>query len=249
MGDRSRPGRAWLLPQVRPGPSSKGSFPSVSLAHVPDTRQILWIGCADSRVPESVLTGARPGDIFVHRNIAKYAATFLSRHVTDSSPRHSQFHPDDDSALAVLSYAVGVVGVEHGASLAVPGRIYSPPRVVVLAGHTQCGGAAACYQAMSAPTTNGEKATPLTRWLAPLTSLVASLDLSATTPDAALDLIVQENIKRQVEHICAAEPVRQAWAAGKHVSVHGWVYDVASGRIKDLGVTRGPPDAGPHAQL
>ena len=112
---------------------------------------------------------------------------------------------------------------------------------MVLAGHTQCGGAAACYDAVrSATATDTAAPTPLSRWLTPLTSLIASLDLATTPPDAALDIIVQENVKRQVEHICAAEPVQQAWAAGKDISVHGWVYDVASGRIKDLGVSRGP---------
>lgn len=59
--------------------------------------QVLWIGCADSRVPESVITASAPGEIFTHRNIA------------------NQFPANDMSAESVLEYAVGWLGVSHGA--------------------------------------------------------------------------------------------------------------------------------------
>ena len=49
--------------------------------------KVLWIGCADSRVPAEIVTGARPGELFVHRNIANL------------------FVPHDDNTMSVLEYA------------------------------------------------------------------------------------------------------------------------------------------------
>ncbi|WVQ79929.1 hypothetical protein IAT38_002030 [Cryptococcus sp. DSM 104549] len=55
----------------------------------------LWIGCADSRVPEVTVMARKPGEVFVQRNVA------------------NQFKPEDDSSQALLNYAIMNVGVTH----------------------------------------------------------------------------------------------------------------------------------------
>ena len=174
------------------------------------TPKVLWIGCADSRVPESTVLGCKPGEVFVHRNIA------------------NQFHPEDDSALAVLTYAVENLGVEH----------------IVIAGHTQCGGAAACHAAAQNLNGTAPAATPLARWLNPLTQLAASLasqQSDSHDTSAELSTLVEANVCKQVENVVDTDVIQRAWASGKQVYVHGWVYVIETGTIKDLKVTVNPP--------
>ncbi|KZT73164.1 carbonic anhydrase [Daedalea quercina L-15889] len=164
--------------------------------------KVLWIGCADSRVPESVLTVSKPGDIFVHRNIA------------------NRFPPEDDNALAVLTYAVHHLGVSH----------------VVVAGHTQCGGAAACYAAANASPPPGPPSTPLERWLAPLIAIAKEKGCNPVE-------LVEANVRAAVATIAASEIMKSAWAQGKDVQVHGWVYEIENGCLKDLRITVGKEGA------
>ncbi|KAI0036323.1 carbonic anhydrase [Vararia minispora EC-137] len=167
--------------------------------------KFLWIGCSDSRVPESVVTASKPGDIFAHRNIA------------------NQVLPDDDNVHAVLTYAVGTLKVEH----------------ILVVGHSHCGGVAAAYWASQNPPVPPSDS--LTRWLAPLTALAVLLGIGNVQPsEAAITLLVEENVKAQVTNTAASVAVKKAWAERQRVWVHGLVYDLETGKLKDLGVSVGP---------
>jgi len=164
--------------------------------------KFLWFGCSDSRVPESVIMAQKPGEVFVHRNIA------------------NQFHPDDDSANAVLQFAVDTVGVTH----------------VIVKGHSSCGG---CVAAHGAPPPSARGDTPLARFLTPL------IELRHSMKECAVDELIEANVKRGVQNIADSAVMQAAWA--KHakgemrpVYIHGWVYDLASGRLRDLDISQGP---------
>lgn len=81
--------KEWVAQQLKSDPNY---FKDLANGQTPE---YLWIGCSDSRVPANEITGTRPGEMFVHRNIANMVV-------------HS-----DMNLLSVLSYAVEVLKVKH----------------------------------------------------------------------------------------------------------------------------------------
>lgn len=81
--------REWVAEQLAHDPKY---FERMAAGQAP---KILWIGCADSRVPPNEITKTHPGDIFVHRNVANLVVQ------------------TDMNMLSVLQYAVEVLKVEH----------------------------------------------------------------------------------------------------------------------------------------
>ena len=81
--------REWVAEQLAQDPQY---FERLAAGQSPS---ILWIGCADSRVPPNEITKTHPGDIFVHRNVANLVVQ------------------TDMNMLSVLQYAVEVLKVQH----------------------------------------------------------------------------------------------------------------------------------------
>ena len=179
-----------------------GFFPSLSSGQAP---QILWIGCSDSRCPETTLLGLQPGDVFVHRNIANIVS------------------PTDINTSAVVEYAVLHLKVKY----------------IILCGHTACGGAAA---ALSDSPVGGV----LDTWLAPLRAVRAAHadELAAIRSDKARAVRIAElNVEAGVKVLMSNYIVQQA-IKERGLEVHGCIFDLSCGRIKELGLGTGNKSAG-----
>jgi carbonic anhydrase len=126
--------------------------------------------------------------------------------------------PGDPNCTAVLQYAIEVLHVRH----------------VIVCGHYHCGG----IEAALGTALDG----PIERWISPIRSIAAA---HASELDAIPDAVARElrltelNIAAQVESVARVAAVREAWQRGQEVAVHGWIYDLGDGLLRDLGVTVG----------
>ncbi len=112
---------------------------------------------------------------------------------------------------------------------------------MIVAGHTNCGGVAAAYdiacqqmKPIPADRNSSTQQTPLSRWLTPLVKLAIDLKLPPAPPEEALPLLLRASVKQQVENVCnSGVKPRKA-----PVHVHGWIYELETGLLHDLKITR-----------
>jgi carbonic anhydrase len=139
----------------------------------------------------------------------------------------NQVMPTDPNVLAVLQYAVEALGVQD----------------VIICGHQGCGGVRAAL-AGSAPLPHVDG------WLSNL-RMVARLhdeELSRIADvEERTQRLVELNVVEQVYNLSRTPVVQGAWADGRELRLHGWVYRLDDGRLRDLGVTLtgAPPTARP----
>ncbi|HEX8922570.1 MAG TPA: carbonate dehydratase [Pyrinomonadaceae bacterium] len=155
----------------------------------------LWIGCSDSRVPATQLVGLRPGELFVHRNVANVVV-------------HTDFN-----CLSVLQFAVDVLKVRH----------------VIVCGHYGCGGVQAAMKNLQLGL--------IDNWLRHVQDVMHNHEsLLAKLPDETqrLNRLCELNVVEQVLNVGRTTIVQNAWGRGQELAIHGWIYGIDDGLLRDL---------------
>ena len=162
--------------------------------------QYLFIGCSDSRVPASGITGTGPGEMFVHRNIANLVV-------------HT-----DMNLLSVLQYAVEVLGVKD----------------ILVVGHYGCGGVAAAA--------SNKQYGLIDNWLVNIRDVIRIHEtefLSIQDETQRLRRLVELNVLEQVQNLAKTNIIQNAMKGSNPPRLHGLVYDIGVGLLKDLKVDGG----------
>jgi carbonic anhydrase len=132
---------------------------------------------------------------------------FVHRNVANLVP-HTDFN-----CLSVLQYGVEYLNIEH----------------VIVCGHYQCGGVAAAM--------GKDQLGLVDNWLRNIRDVYfrekEELDKISNT-ELKYNRLVELNVLYQVMNVCHTTIVQNTWAKNKKLCIHGWVYDVHTGLIKDL---------------
>jgi carbonic anhydrase len=128
----------------------------------------------------------------------------------------------DLNCLSVMQFAVDVLRVEH----------------IIVCGHYGCGGVkAALYQ---------ESLGLVDNWLRHVQDVrqkhLAELE-TLSDPGRRYDRLCELNVTAQVVNVCHTSILREAWRRGQAVAVHGWIYGLRDGLLRDLDTTITSPQA------
>lgn len=127
----------------------------------------------------------------------------------------------DLNCLSVLQYAVDVLRVQH----------------VIVCGHYGCGGIRAAL--------DGAKLGLIDNWLRHVQDVHArhhAVIQRASTAEAQVNRLCELNVLEQAIHVCQTTIVQDAWARNQPLSVHGWVYRLEDGLLRDLDFCVSAPD-------
>jgi len=127
----------------------------------------------------------------------------------------------DLNCLSVLQFAVDTLKV----------------RDVIVCGHYGCGGVRAALSKAHLGLVDN--------WLVPIRQTYQAhreqID-AIQDPDARVDRLCELNVARQVRNLAATTVLQDAWARGQAVAVHGWIYGISNGLLRDLDCTITSPD-------
>jgi carbonic anhydrase len=135
---------------------------------------------------------------------------FVHRNVANLAP------PQDANYLSVLQFAVDVIKVKH----------------IMVVGHYGCGGVAAAV--------DGQRRGLVDHWLHPIREVYHEHRHELETiadQRLRLDRLCELNVIRQVRNVATDVFVQDAWARGQDLCIHGWVYSLANGLVRDLNAT------------
>jgi len=119
----------------------------------------------------------------------------------------------DLNCLSVLQFAVDVLGVRH----------------VIVCGHYGCGGIRAAL--------DKEKHGLIDNWLRHVQDIQQRYggELEAMETSGRADRLCELNVMEQVRNVARTTIVQDAWERGQPLAIHGWIYDIKDGLLRDLG--------------